>query len=173
MARAVQVALFMVMVLAGPAVLLAAEATEAADPEDVVRQVFRTWSDHEVSRLGTLFAEDGVYEDVPPQMTYRGQEEIKGFMSAIWGWAPDITFTLGSVVSMGDTVVAEWTMSGTQTGPIGGIPASGEKFSVRGASVVTLDKGKIVHQSDYYDLVTLFVRFGVRFAAPPPKEANE
>jgi hypothetical protein len=27
--------------------------------------------------------------------------------------------------------------------------------------------------SDSYDLVTLFVHFGVRFAAPPPPERNE
>lgn len=164
---------FIIGVMLAVSVLpVTAQSTGAVDPENVVRQLFLTWSDHDVSRLETLFADDGVYEDVPPQKVYRGQNEIKGFMSAIWTWAPDIAFTLNSVVQMGDTVVTEWTMHGTQTGPIGGIPASGESFSVRGASVVKFDEGKIVRHSDYYDLVTLLVHFGVRFAAPPPKEGD-
>ena len=64
-------------------------------------------------------------------------------------------------------------MKGTQTGPIGGIPASGKTFSVRGVSVVEVARGKIVRHSDYYDLATLVVQFGVRFSAPPPPAVLE
>ena len=91
---------------------LAAEATDGASHERMVRQLLLTWSDHGVSRLDALFA--------------------------------------------------------PQTGPTGGIPASGKSFSVRGVSVVTFDQGRIVRHSDYYDLASLVVQFGVRFAAPPP-----
>jgi steroid delta-isomerase-like uncharacterized protein len=77
-----------------------------------------------------------------------------------------------SIVQLGETIVAEWTMQGTQTGPIGGIPASGNSFSVRGVSVLKIDQGRIVRHSDYYDLSTILVQFGVRCAAPPLKEAG-
>lgn len=139
------------------------------DHEQLVNRLFSSWSDHNLDDIDLLFAADGVYEDVPPQKTYRGPEEIKGFLSAIWGWAFDIRFDVTSIAVAGDTVVAEWTMSGTQTGPIGAIPASGNDFSVRGASVVEIKDGKIKRISDYYDLSSLLVQFGVRYAAPPPK----
>lgn len=172
MARIAQALLLAGFVIAGSVSMSAAEAPTGTEPEDLVRQVFLTWSDHDVSRLDILFADEGVYEDVPPKIVYRGKDEIEKFMSAIWSWAPDIEFTPTSIVQLGDTVVAEWTMHGTQTGPIGGIPASGNSFSVRGVSVVKVDHGKIVRQSDYYDLSTMLVQFGVRYAAPPPKDAE-
>lgn len=172
MARIAQALLLAGFVISGSVSLSAAESPGGTDPKDLVRQVFLTWSDHDVSRLDTLFGDEGVYEDVPPKIVYRGKDEIKKFMSAIWSWAPDITFTPTSIDQLGDTVVAEWTMQGTQTGPIGGIPASGNSFSVRGVSVVKVDQGRILRHSDYYDLSTILVQFGVRYAAPPPKEAE-
>jgi steroid delta-isomerase-like uncharacterized protein len=148
-------------------------AEEPADPqppaEDLVRALFAAWSEHDPDPIDVLFPEDGIYEDVPPQRTYRGPEEIKGFLTAIWAWAPDIEFDLTSVAVAGDRAVAEWVMTGTQTGPIGAIPASGNQFSVRGASVLEIRDGKITRNSDYYDLASLLVQFGVRYAAPPPK----
>ena len=151
--------------------LPAAGQGELVDAEQLVRQVLRTWKDHEVGRLDGLFAEDGVYEDVPPKMTYKGADEIQGFMAAIWSWAPDIEFSPVAVSQTGDTVVVEWIMKGTQTGSIGAIPASGRAFTARGASVAKVEDGRIVRYSDYYDLATILVQFGVRFAAPPPPEA--
>lgn len=158
-------------------VLVVAVPVRAADvppperqAEQLVRDLFAVWGDHDLDRLDVLFAADGVYEDVPPQITYRGPEEIKKFLTAIWGWAPDIRFdvTSVSVAGAGDRAVAEWIMTGTQTGPIGAIPPSGKEFSVRGASVIELRDGKILRNSDYYDLASLVTQFGVRFAAPPP-----
>lgn len=140
--------------------------------EQTVRDLFATWGDHDLSRIDALFAADGVYEDVPPGISYRGPEEIKGFLKAIWSWAPDIEFHLTSVAVLGDRAVVEWTMTGTQTGPIGAIPASGNAFSVRGASVLELRDGKVLRNRDYYDLASLVTQFGVRFAAPPPPSAQ-
>jgi steroid delta-isomerase-like uncharacterized protein len=152
---------------------MSAEAAEEADSrtqvEQTVRKLFEAWSTHELELIDELFAADGIYEDVPPRISYRGPEEIKGFLTAIWGWAPDIQFKLRSVAVMGDRAVAEWIMSGTQTGPIGAIPASGNEFTLRGASVMEVRDGRITRNSDYYDLSSLLVQFGVRYAAPPPK----
>jgi steroid delta-isomerase-like uncharacterized protein len=55
----------------------------------------------------------------------------------------------------------EWTMSGTQTGEMPGMPATGKTFSLRGASVVELRDGKLTRCSDYWDLVTLLKQLGL------------
>jgi len=161
------------LVLVGLASGVRAEGPQPeGQAEQTVRELFAAWGSHDLSRIDALFAADGVYEDVPPMITYRGPEEIKGFLRAIWSWAPDIEFHVTSVAVLGDKAVAEWTMTGTQTGPIGAIPASGNTFSVRGASVLELRDGKVLRNSDYYDLASLVTQFGVRFAAPPPPSAK-
>ena len=164
-------ALWLGVLLIGGATL--AEGPEVAGPrsqvEQVVRQLFEAWSQHDLAMIDAVFAADGVYEDVPPQKTYRGPVEIKGFLTAIWEWAPDIRFKLTSIAVVEERAVAEWIMSGTQTGPIGAIPASGNEFSLRGVSVMEIRDGRIMRNSDYYDLSSLLVQFGVRYAAPPPK----
>lgn len=162
------------LLFAGGWVSACAEEPAASQPpaEGVVRALFAAWSQHDLARIDALFTADGIYEDVPPQRTYRGAEEIRGFLTAIWAWAPDIEFHVTSVAVAGDRAVAEWVMTGTQTGPIGAIPASGNEFSVRGASVLEIEKGKITRNSDYYDLSSLLVQFGVRYAAPPPKDRS-
>lgn len=149
-------------------------ATEPRAPEQqaeqTVRDLFAVWGNRDLDPVDELFATDGVYEDVPPRRTYRGPEEIKGFLTAIWGWAPDIEFEVTSVAVAEDRAVVEWVMTGTQTSPIGPIPASGNEFSVRGASVIELRDGKILRNSDYYDLSSLLTQLGVRYAAPPPPQ---
>lgn len=159
------------MLLGAPVSAVAGDgAGSPAQAEQLVRDLFAAWSQHDLARIDALFAADGVYEDVPPRREYVGPEEIKGFLSAIWTWAPDIEFSVTSVAVAGGTAVAEWVMTGTQTGPIGAIPASGNEFSVRGASVLEIRDGKITRNSDYYDLSSLLVQFGVRYAAPPPRD---
>jgi len=160
-----------VLLLAGGRVSARAEEPAASQPpaEEIVHALFAAWSQHDLARIEALFTADGIYEDVPPQRTYRGAEEIQGFLTAIWAWAPDIEFNVTAVAVAGDRAVAEWVMTGTQTGPIGAISASGNEFSVRGASVLEIEDGKITRNSDYYDLSSLLVQFGVRYAAPPPK----
>jgi steroid delta-isomerase-like uncharacterized protein len=51
---------------------------------------------------------------------------------------------------------AEWVMSGTdQGGLIDGRPATGKRYSFRGASGFELRDGKIQRCSDYWDRTTL------------------
>ena len=124
--RATLVLCACLLVLLSGATGAVAEIVESDEQvEQVVRELFSAWSEHDLDRIDSIFAEGGTYEDVPPQKTYRGAEEIKGFLTAIWAWAPDIEFELTSVAVAEDTVVSEWVMTGTQTGPIGPIPASG------------------------------------------------
>lgn len=139
-----------------------------SQPKQLARRLYLAWSEHDLDEIAAIFAPDGTYEDVPPARSYRGPEEIKGFLTAIWSWAPNVQFEVTSLAVAGDTVVAEWVMSGTQTGAIGQIPAIGNDFSVRGVSVMEIEGGRITRNSDYYDLSSLLVQFGVRYAAPPP-----
>jgi ketosteroid isomerase-like protein len=47
--------------------------------------------------------------------------------------------------------VAEWQATGTNAGDVQDIPASGNCFRMRGASVIRLQDGKIYSYASYWD----------------------
>jgi steroid delta-isomerase-like uncharacterized protein len=55
----------------------------------------------------------------------------------------------------------EWVMSGTHHGDFPGMPATGKRFSVRGAAIVELQGGKIRRLSDYWDAATVMRQVGL------------
>jgi predicted ester cyclase len=62
---------------------------------------------------------------------------IKGGIS---GFALGIQFMLAD----GDKVAAHWTATGTHSGELMGVPATGRPIDFRGVSVVRIEDGKIV-----------------------------
>jgi predicted ester cyclase len=61
---------------------------------------------------------------------------------------PDRRFKEDVLIAEGDTVVLQWTMTGTNTGPIFGRPPTGKKIETQGTEVLRIKNGKIVeHRS--------------------------
>jgi len=112
------------------------------------------WSRHDVEKLFSLCTDDCVYEDVTMGAVNRGKAELKSFANAIFAAFPDFKIQLMSGFSAGNWAGAEWTMSGTHTGDLPGIPATGKTFAVRGSTICELKAGKIKRNSDYWDMVT-------------------
>jgi len=81
--------------------------------------------------------------------------------------------TATSVVVSGNTVAMEWTMSGTHTGPLvgpmGTIPASNKRVTVKGAEFTRHDaQGLIVDERGYFDMASFMMQLGLM---QPPQTA--
>ena len=94
-------------------------------------------------------------------MVNRGKKEIKDFLKGTFVWSPDLKFDLKSFFSAGGRIASEWVMTGTHAGELGGIPATGKRFSLRGASIGELREGKISRNSDYYNAVSFLQQVGL------------
>ena len=99
-----------------------------------------------------LFAEDFFDPTNPPGMQHGHAGHlavVNLFMSAF----PDMRWEIDDLLSDGDKVVAQTTMTGTHRGDFFGIPATGREVSVSGIHVLTLRDGRIVlHQGVNDDL---------------------
>lgn len=130
--------------------------------EEIVRTACRViWSEGDVSRTGEFYADD--YQANYPfgEGWGDGAEGAKAFAEAIRIGIPDYHEEIEDLVASGDTVAVRLRIRGTHTGPIFGIPATGNSLDFRDMTICKVRNGKIVEQSGLSDNLTLFVQLGV------------
>jgi steroid delta-isomerase-like uncharacterized protein len=126
------------------------------------------WSTRDVERVISLFTDQCVFEDVPLGVVNQGKDELRAFGEQVFGAFPDLKIELTTHIAAADWAMLEWIMSGTHQGNLPGLPSTGERFSVRGATVLQLEDGRISRESDYWDMATLLTQLGLM--PPRPQE---
>lgn len=91
----------------------------------------------------------------------RGLAELRAFGEGFFSGFPDVTFELGSSFANGTAGAAEWIMRGRHTGDLPGMPATGKRIEVRGASVFEFVGDRIRRCSDYWDMATFLKQLGL------------
>ena len=119
------------------------------------------WSAHDDERVVRLFTENCVYEDVTIGAVNHGKDELRAFAAAIFAAIPDFAIELSSSHAAERWAAMEWTMSGTHAADLPGLPATGKRFSVRGATVLALAPDGISRCTDYWDKATFAAQVGL------------
>jgi steroid delta-isomerase-like uncharacterized protein len=89
---------------------------------------------------------------------------LEGFKVRINGHRvgmPDLRFALTNMMIEEDLISFQWEMTGTNTGPYLGRPASGNPIRVVGMNLERLENGKIVEHWSYPDKLSLIQQLGV------------
>ena len=133
----------------------------ATDVEIMFVEYAGAWLSYDVEKITSFFTEDGVLEDVPLGSVNRGKQEITAFISATFTAWPDFKLEPTSFFFSGDWAASEWIMTGTHDGDFAGMPATGKKFSVRGASLFELKGAKLKRETLYYDMVSFLRQVGL------------
>jgi steroid delta-isomerase-like uncharacterized protein len=132
--------------------------SNSASPEEqrqLIAAHWEAWSAHDMKRVLALFTEDLLYEDVTMGVTNRSAAELQAFGEGFFSAFPDVVFELRSSSADGSSGSSEWIMRGTHKGDLPGMPATGRRVDVRGASVFEFAGRRIRRCSDYWDMVTL------------------
>lgn len=119
------------------------------------------WSTQDIEAILSFFADDCVYEDVALSSVNKGKQELEEFLKATFAAVPDFRIDPQAAFTCGDRAASEWVISGTQTGPFPGIPATSKPFSVRGVSIMELKQGKIRRNTDYWSLAEFLRQLGL------------
>lgn len=110
------------------------------------------WGAKSVDDFLALFTDDCVYEDVPTGRVNRGKEQLAEFARQVMTGFPDFQFEVTSCVATEEGAGIEWVMTGSHTGDYPGMPATGKRLRIRGASFMVFRAGKLQRVSDYWDL---------------------
>jgi steroid delta-isomerase-like uncharacterized protein len=130
------------------------------DQKRTIEELWAAWSSHDMSRVVRLFTEDLIYEDVTMGAVNRSAEQLREFGEGFFAGFPDVTFEVRSTSADGTGGSAEWVLRGTHTGDMPGLPATGKRVEVRGASVVEFAGNRIRRCSDYWDMATFLKQLG-------------
>ena len=78
--------------------------------------------------------------------TVAGRDNVTGLMTTVVTSIPDLHAAQQDIVAQGDEVVVRLVVTGTQTGPLLGIPASGRAVRWDAIDVYRLSDGKIAEE---------------------------
>ena len=73
---------------------------------------------------------------------------------------PDMKVTLETAVQEEDTIAFAYTLTGTHTGPLQGIPPSGKKIKIRGMQISKFKDGKMTERWGSSDELGLLKQIG-------------
>jgi len=151
-------------------VLLFAGSSNAQDPtpSTLVETLMSVWESGDTSVLDGIMSEDVVYEDKPNRRSLQGLEEAKTYVSHVHTWASGVEIEITQVRSSGNSAVAEWTMSATQSKPIPGrvTVATNRPIEIFGLTAIDVERGKIVRAVDYLDALGFVLQLGATVELP-------
>lgn len=140
---------------------------------ELVRRLNAAVNAHDLNPIGDMYAEDGefVWPGLPP-MT--GRQAVVAFYATLLGAFPDIEVKILRIVERENAVGVEYKATGTHTGPlpgpVGELPPTGRRLTMRAASIGSVDDdGRIKIQHEYFDQVELLTQLGL---LPAPAGVN-
>ncbi|MEU8205909.1 ester cyclase [Streptosporangium sp. NPDC049046] len=130
---------------------------------ELERRLIEAINAHDLHRVLDCYSPDAVL--VAPSGTMEGHEQIAWLYEQYFKAFPDFKKTVWLEVPCEDPVVAEWTLTGTHTGPFllpdgREVEETGRRITVRGACMAYVANEKIITQRDYFDQLELYSQLG-------------
>ena len=122
------------------------------------------WNTHDVERIGSMHAQDMVFENHTAGERAEGQQALDHIAGIFESW-PDIEFQTRRLYVREDLVVQEWRASATHVKPLsrGEIVAapSGKRIEWNGMDVIPFEDGKVKRKDVYSDSVSILRQVGL------------
>jgi len=131
-------------------------ASRTASPGPLFEALVQAWDSHDFAAVDTLMDPLAIHEDLALGFRGEGLDQIKAFMRQTFKLIPDFDWRPTNILVDGSQAAAEWTLAGTYSGDTPQGPVKNKRFSVRGASVVVTDHGRITRFTDYYNLAEFY-----------------
>lgn len=128
---------------------------------ETIRAAHESWNRRDFDGLVRDTADNIVYTDQATRLTVNGKQKFKEWTQA-WAKAfSDGKITKARYTDAGDTVIAEFTLEGTNDGLFAGMPPTGRRITFNYCEVSHLDKnGHTTSGSGYYDMYNILTQLG-------------
>ena len=124
------------------------------------RQLEEVFNKHNPGAVDQFFGPDYVNHSALPGMP-NDRDGLKASVSGFLSAFPDLKVTSDFQVAEGDKVVMRYTATGTHTGELMGMPATGKRVHMTGISIARVAGGKIVEEWNEADMMGMMQQLGV------------
>lgn len=106
-------------------------------------------------------------ENMVDQSVYRDPKATPGLagfkqrLNGTRGAFPDIKAEFGNFLEEGDLVAFNWSLTGTNTGSLRGMPPTGKKMTMTGINIERFENGKLVEHWSNPDLLGMMQQLGI------------
>jgi steroid delta-isomerase-like uncharacterized protein len=120
-------------------------------PRAILQSALTALSAGKISQVVARFDEQFKFNDYALTLEFTEKMRLTEFLEKSRELFPDTALEVAAVMESGDRAVAEWKLTATQTVPFFGNTSYRLRISIRGATVIRAEHGRIVEWSDYYD----------------------
>jgi len=95
-----------------------------------------------------------------------GIEALKDFITNSLTPFPDFRMTIDEIIVKDDKVAWYWSATGTNTGPFGDLPPTGNRVELTGLGISRIANGKFAEEWFYYNMLDFYQQLGFTLTAP-------
>jgi steroid delta-isomerase-like uncharacterized protein len=137
------------------------------EPLEVAAGYFDAWNRRDPEAIAASFAPDGTYSDpgVPDGL---GPAATGHYAGGLFAAFSDLAFEVEWAGECGgETVAAQWVMTGTNDGPFQGLPPSGRGVRLPGADVIVVEGERVRSVTGYFDTAAVPRQLGLQVVVQP------
>jgi steroid delta-isomerase-like uncharacterized protein len=116
---------------------------------------------HNTAILKSFVTTDFVDHNPSPGHTGKGLDDLTAQLNEMITALPDFHVTTDLMVADEDKVVTYLTMTGTNTGPFGDMPASNKPVKFNGIDIVHIKDGKAIERWGVFDNLSFMSQMGM------------
>lgn len=134
-----------------------------------ITDVLQFWNTQNIQGILEHYDDDIVWTNVALEQTYRGKQEVAGFLTQLFKAFPDLSFEVLDKFASGDNIAERWVIRGTHRGTFMGIPPTGRAVELPGISMVRMREGRFLDDWYLFDGARALRQMGLL----PPLSASE
>lgn len=131
--------------------------------EEVLRGIYGAINTGDLALLEKYVADDYVEHTDG----YRGVEPFQQQVAAFRAGFPDLQITIDDLLTNGDRFASRTTVTGTHTGDLMGMPATGQRISVEAVDIGRIENGLAKERWGSLNMYSMLTQLGV-IPAPQP-----
>jgi steroid delta-isomerase-like uncharacterized protein len=115
---------------------------------------------HNPALIDTFCTKDFTDHNPSQGHSGKGSDDLRAAFTEMFAAFPDVKLTPDFIIAKGDTVVAYVTMTGTNSGAMGPMPATNKSFKINGIDIILVKDGKATDRWGVFDDMSLMTQLG-------------
>jgi len=137
-------------------------SSAAMAQSNVIEEHYKAINAHDAQTVADGYGADAQLFSPNWEGAEKGVDGAKGVFARYFKSTPDLAYTVNNTINANNTIVVEYTFSGTLSAPEAGTPdyMKDKKYTLQGCAVFILKDNKIVKETDYFDQVAFLRQVG-------------